>query len=509
MKYYNIISIKISLFTCLLILFTSACDNILEPNPRSFTSTANFYNTPEHFNLAINGLYGELRSIVGENYQHMTELRADNVTRHFDINLPASGSRVIERFEMPANNSHIENQWANIYSTISQANVIIGRIENVVFNDETQKNLIVGQAKFIRAFAYWQAVQFWGDIPVVLKEVTNPNEAFPEDGRLSTEIVYQQIISDLEIAIDRLPRTWTGSDIGRITEGAAKFLLARTYLLTGEFDNALIELNELEQFGYELLPNYRDIFNPSNKNNLESIFEIQFGSNITGQPHSDMVRDVLPWNSRGEIAPTILNPRGRYMPPHNTIEAFENGDEREEASINWYINSENAAFPEVAHGDSIPYYYKFLWLDHINDLGQDDNNWIVFRYADVILSKAEANWKLGNSEEATDYINLVRERAGLSELILSDYSGEITGDPLGDAILHERNIELLGEGHRWLDLLRFGNNVTLHVMNTYGESRREIDPLASGSYIVEDYMLLYPIPINDVTRSGLTQNPGW
>ena len=253
------------------------------------------------------------------------------------------------------------------------------------------------------------------------------------------------------------------------------------------------------------------VFDPGNRNNAESIWEIQFNPTIAGQGDIDnFIEDIVPFNSGTDLIPAIGvgNPRGVYLPTPDITDTYEPGDLREEASIAWYVKEGNADFVELAQGDSLPIFNKFYFPEFITDQGYDAN-WIVFRFADVLLSAAEASWRLGNDGDATGYLNRVRTRAGLSDVNLGNYDGSVTGTPMGDAILQERNIELLGEGHNWLDLLRFGTNVAMDVMQEHGNRFRDRDPKTADVYVIQDFKLMYPIPVRDTDLAGLSQNPGW
>lgn len=493
-----------------LLITWAGCDAFLEPDPASFSSTNKYYQTPAHFERAINGAYDMLQAVFDATYIHMTELRADNMTAQFDVNLPSVNEGTVDQFIMFADNANAQNMWNDAYTTIAQTNVILGRIETVEFPDQALKDRIIGEAKFIRALTYWLLNQFYGDnpatgykggVPLILTEVGSPSDAYP-DGRAPADQIWQQVISDLTDAQAKLPLSYTGAHVGRVTRGAATFLLGRTYLLTGDYEQALAELTKLETMGYELLPDYRSVFDPANKNNKESIFEIQYSASVEGE-YQNIVPEFAPHNSGRDIVIYNVEPAGDWMPTADLIAAYEPGSEREKASIAWWSNPENVEYPEVAFGDSIPYMIKWYWPEHMPQAGRDNNNRIVFRYADALLSIAEAHWWLNNNAQAVAYVNMVRDRANEDPIPAS-----LSGDALRDAILHERSVELAFEGHRWLDLRRFG--VAIEVMTAHGERQKARDPkLTADMYIITPDKLLYPIPPTDVLLGSLEQNPGW
>jgi starch-binding outer membrane protein, SusD/RagB family len=499
--------------SCLLSLF-SACDSFLDPDPESFTTTSNYFQTPEQFEAAINSAYSRLRAqggISNQSFRTLTEARFDCcVTDPQRLTTNPSG-KPIQEWNAATSNQYFLDQWTLPYHTIAQTNVILERIGSVTFQDEAQRDRIIGQAKFIRALSYWYLVQFYGDVPLVLGAVKTPAEAMPS-GRTPAAEVYAQIASDLQDAIAKLPAT--SPQPGRATKGAAQFLLGRTYLLTKEYPKAIAALTDVvgtsgtSPYGYRLLPNYRDVFDPANTNNAESIFELQFGAGIAGQPHTGIVAELLPYNSRGRIVATTVTPSGDQLVSAQTLEWYETGDARKDASIQFWRD------PAV---DSLKAYLaKFVWPSAVNTQGQQAGNIILFRYADALLSLAEAHWRAGNATQAVTYLNLVRARAKLAPIDLGAVPQSpllkgtlLEGDALGRAIFNERTTELLAEGHRMFDLVRFG--VAYEVMKTYGERARAKDPRLNGAYLIEPYEIRLPVPSLEVTTTGgaLTQNQGW
>lgn len=512
------------------ILFAwTGCDNFLEPDPASFSTTANFYTRPEHFEQGIVGVYSEFRSLAGDdNYRWLIDGRGPNATKHFDPNLPGTvgGTPQVDEWTMTVDNGQNNGTWDNIYDLVKEANNILDRIDAVEFPNASAKDRIIGEAKFMRSFAYWLAPQFYGDVPLILSAPTTPDEAFYDGGRTPVATVYSQVITDLTDAISKLPVT--PGQPGRVTEGAARFLRGRTYLLTAEYQNALADFEALmaAPYSYALHGDYLQNWDPNFKNGVESIVELQYSNTVSGQPDLEgLITDILPWNSpRDVILENSNNPGGDYHPTPDVIRDYETGDARFEASIAWFVAPGNRNFQEIACGatcdtvgDSLAMFGKFLWP--LNSSGEPDINWVVFRYADVLLSAAEAAWRLGQNGKAATYVDEVRARADLPPLNADAMYGDgwwirgwtspVTGDAMGDAILHERMIEFLGEGHSWLDLKRFGDDVALAVMEAHAEDMKARDPKVQTVYNITEHKLRYPIPQSDVVLANLEQNPGW
>ena len=527
MHYRRVLS---SVLAATLLVIAAGCDSFLSPDPKSFSTTANFYQSQSDFEQGINGVYVEMRGLIGgDAYRNATDRRGPTLTKHFDVNLPntVGGDPQTDEFTMVASNGNSVGLWADTYDLIKEANVILTRIGEVEFEDSGVKARIEGEARVMRAFAYWFAVQTWGGVPLMVEDPRTPDDAFPDAGRASVDAVYQQIISDLQAAMEGLPITYDGGEAGRITRGAAKMLLGRTYLLTGDYQSALSEFEDLDsaEYPYQLLGDFRSIFDPNNKNNAESIWEIQYNPSLAGQGELPVFEIFLPINAAEDLYPAsrpIDVPDGDVFPTPDVIEKFEGTDVRFTEGLAWYVNPNNSSFPEIAWpprsasagtapGDSIAYLNKFYFPNTVTSTGEAMNNWVLFRFADALLGAAEANWRMGNQGEAMNYLNRVRSRAGLGAVDLADYSGDWTGSALGDAILWERFKELLGEGHAWFDLKRMaGAQRTVARMRDHGERFRDRDPkMTTRHYDVQEYMLLYPIPPGDIDLAGLSQNPGW
>lgn len=502
-----------------IMLLLSSCEELLTPDPESFTSSVNFYQSPGDFELALNGAYNRLRSSVGisnEAFMTMSEIRWDAINRQFNVGLPGD-PMVFEQWELITSNPLLQDQWSGLYNVIAQANIILNRIEEVSFPDNTQKARISGETKFLRALSYWYAVQFWGDVPLVTELIGNPTEADAMTRAPQSE-VYAQIEKDLQEAVDELPPT--APDPGRATEGAAKFLLGKTYLLTGNYTGAVSMLEDVESdYGYQLLDDFIQIWDPANTNNEESIFELQFAADIPGQPHADLIEKILPWTSRGEIVTIQVNPLGWYHPSLDLLEMFENRtSSRFQASISWHVEPGNADYPDVAfYGDSIAIIQKFFWPDHINEEGEQDGNIILFRYADALLSLAEAYWRedaTANAEAIESLLNRVRDRAGLTDMDLSDVpmprileGTSLETDPVGRAIFNERTVELFAEGHRYFDLKRFG--VAEGVMHNYAERRMELETRVRNFFDIQPYKFIFPLPSREIDLGDFEQNTDW
>lgn len=440
---------KYSILLCI-VFCLGGCTNFLEIPSETTLSSAIYYKSQSDFEQAINGAYAPLRDLYSGDYGSwsMGEMRSDNTNYKYSVidRGRIQGEKICD-FVEDADNTTMLHKWNNNYSIISRVNHLLDPIDNVEF-DKNIKNNIKGQAYFLRAFAYLDLVQFFGEVPLHLRPVSVLEEtALP----LSTvEEVYQQIINDATLAIELLPDKST-QEPGRATSGSARMLLANVYINQQKWNDAETILKGIS--GYELLNDYAAIYDPNNKNHQESIFEIQFKEGNEGYA-SGFLYIFLPEMTAVElseltgITQSERTWEGYNIPTPDMCEAYEKGDLRKEASIGIL----------TSHGVAYPYIKKY----HHNhaETGKTNDNWPVYRYAEALLFLAECANELNKTTEALNYLNQVRNRAGLDNSKASDQIA------IREAILQERRVELAFENKRWLDLVRSGKAES--VMKAFG-----------------------------------------
>jgi hypothetical protein len=476
---------KTLLYSCLstLLVAGSGCNSdFLTIAPESNINSVNFYRNADDMVNAINAAYSGLRltGVFNQGMYVVGEIRSDN-TEILDAQAGIDQTQ-IDAFTTQTNNGIVSTFWNHHYLAILYANTVIDRIESVQM-DAALKSRIVGEAHFLRALYYFNLVRAFGDVPLVLKEITDVQEGYQYQRKPIAE-VYAQIESDLANAEGSLPASYTGANVGRATSGAAKGLLAKVYLTQKKWDQAASKANEVIASGtYSLLPSYADVFSITNKNHKESLFDVQYKKGGTGLG-SPFNTAFAPRNS-GTIVTTIGAGGGQNHPTMEFINSYEEGDLRKPISLALGYQS-GATFVAV------PYVKKFI--DPAPFAASDaDNNWPVLRYADLLLMRAEALNELSfvADGESFSLLNQIRKRAGLAEVdatVITDQGA------MRLAIENERRIELAFENHRWFDLVR--TDRALEVMRSKG---RNIQP----------YQLLLPIPQNqiDINPTGMVQNP--
>ncbi|MBV8327303.1 RagB/SusD family nutrient uptake outer membrane protein [Chryseobacterium sp.] len=456
-----------------LFLWQSCSSDLLNATPESTKQTNNFYKNEAQLEQGVNAVYGSLQ-YVGQYQLAMPvigELPSDNT---YD-EVPANDSFTYGEFDfftIQPNNSLLASTWKENYIGIQQANIVLNRIGDIAMS-QSKKDIRTGEVKFLRALMYFNMVRIFGDIPLVTQESVNVNDYFGQ-GRTSSETVYDFIESELKGAIALLPEI--AAQPGRVTKGAALGILGKVLMTRNKYNEALPYLKQVESLGYSLLPDVNKIFDIANKNNAEIIFDVQFASGLNG-------------NSEGSQAYQMFSPsgfsagaKGHNLPTKEIYNLFTAGDKRQEAYIGLTKNS-------------VPYSNKLK--ASLTSPADGGSNIVVLRLADVYLLMAECYAKANDPVNGNVYLNKVKNRAGLPSVSISDQT------QLLDEIAMERRKELIGEGHRWFDLVRTGKAIqvmTAHFQNTLGYGKAFINP----------YNLVMPVPQNQInTDPAIQQNPGY
>ncbi|HLN53969.1 MAG TPA: RagB/SusD family nutrient uptake outer membrane protein [Lentimicrobium sp.] len=484
--------IKILLATVWLIPLV-ACEKFLEVPPLSqpigvgagMTEDTVIFETAAQIEAALGGLYSDFRNEYWElDYFVNGDAQSDDAYAGADN--PANFQ--IDEMRIDATNSNVSRDWAYLYGTIGRANLIINNVFEINESgfDEQRKAEIKGEASFIRAFHYFQLVQLWGDVPLQLKEITSVSaellpviypQMFPE--RAPQDEVYAQIIGDLEYALGTVPSTQP--DKGYVTTGAVNALLAKVYATKVPHDYAKViqYADAVISAGYSLVQDYEALWNGTQENTSESIFEINYeGTSASGNWGVFMFRGT-DWKKFN-------------TPSHDLVAAFdaEGDDIRKNASMD---------FQDVSGKWGDPYWpaatYPFI-NKYRNMSSPSPQNYIFLRLADIILLKAEALNENGDVTGAAELVNQIRERVDLSP---TDASNQ---EDMRLAIENERRLELAFEGHRWFDLKRTGR--ALEEMNDIQGPNGKLD------YSVNENKLLWPIPQSELdNNANLVQNPGY
>lgn len=452
-------------------MIMTGCKKFLEVVPETALSSATFFTQEADFKQAVNGAYVPLRGIVNGPAYLLGEMHSDNTYYYRNILFGATEQQEnIADFSIPTSNGittnvHVTNQYRLDYQIIARTNQILTTIDAVDFAADSKNNL-KGQALFLRAYAYFELVRYFGKVPLHLTAVTNRQEAaLPLS---SSEVIYTQIIKDADEA-GKLLLPKSKQEAGRATSGAAKTLLANVYIVQKKWAEAEKLLKDVvTNDGYALMPDYNDAFTTTsgNKNNQESVFEVQFQEGSAGYNGSIIYNFIPRPITAAELQPITgtsnpqpLSGEGNNAPTPDIIAAYEPADKRKDISIGYVTLSGSLRANKV-----YPYIKKFAKPHALH--GNTGNNWPIYRYSEVLLFLAEALNEQGKAAEAATYLNQVRARAGLAAS---------TAANVRDAIYNERRVELAFENKRWFDLVRTGRAV--EVITAYG-NRIKANPQA-------------------------------
>ncbi|MDD4514717.1 RagB/SusD family nutrient uptake outer membrane protein [Massilibacteroides sp.] len=501
-----------------------SCNDNLNVSPYIFTSDKDYYKTEDQIKSAINGVYDKLQDIYrGDHIYIHTEMRADNTSfQYYETDRGVQQREDINDFLMTASNVYNQNVWDRLYDGIQQTNAIISHISNIEYKDSELKNQHEGEARFLRAFFYFHLVRLWGEVPLREKPTTGPSDAFTSK-KGSIDEIYTFIKQDVNISIEKLPVKYNNEmDKGRLTKGAAYTLMGEICMTyKQDYEAAANYFTEVTKLGYQLLTGengYASLFDPTNKNHAESIFEVQYSSVVEGE-HSDYIFIWGPKNARSTLINTAWTGEmgGSNIPTLDIIQAYEPGDIRKDASIGYFVNQKNRVYQEslgkdlTVVGDSIAYIKKFYHTPYTVD-GRADENWPIYRYGYLKLLLAEALNETGKSAEALIHLNEVRKRAGLEEIKTTNQT------ELREAIFKEIRVEVAFENHRWYQLLRTGR--AIEIMNEHGKKEKkrlneaakklgQVCHLIDASYNIQPYKLLFPIPERECRLNGFKNNEGW
>lgn len=467
------------------LLLMSCKNNFIEIQPVSTVTTDVLYKTDKDFQDAVIGCYQQLQTQY-KNFWFFGDLRSDDSQQEIYSNV---SSLTFDNFTLSSNADVIKSTWTNYYSIINRANNIISKISDADPTIVVNKSRHLAEARFLRALAYFDLVRIFGNVPIITN-IISINESYNATREEVNTVYNQVIIPDLISAESNLPVKYTGSDVGRATKGAAKSILGKVYLTIHDFANAETKLQEVTSMGYSLLKNYKDLFDyTKNEHHSEYIFDIEYEEGIN--LGSNFTNDFLPISVP---MANYLNIKGglgeRNSPTQSLINAFDSTDLRKYVTVGvkgGWIDGDGKYVPLLPNTSQS---YTMKYITAVSSGGDSRANWKVIRYADVLLMLAEALNENGKTDMALQYLNQVRERAGLEGYL------NLTKDEAREKIYIERRLELAFEGQRWFDLVRIGR--AYNIMKDYG---------------MQQYMNVFPVPLSQVqlinSSTIFPQNQGY
>lgn len=487
----------------------SSCGDLLDIYPVENNTTDQFYSNEYEIQQAVMGVYARLgrngtnTDFPTDFYYQASESRSDNL--YFATLATAQRDQVdLRNYQVTDVTGLNQTIYARLYQLINDANMLL-------FKSPEEYSRYRAEAMFLRALAYFELVRAYGPQPVIQTPITNIEAK--RMGRQSIEDVYQLIISDLEYAAYNLEPFYSGDEAGRVGSIAAKCLLGQVYVTMAGYPlkdsegyiNAEKVLKDIiPEVRKRFAPDYSYIFDVT-KENAYDLFSIQFASGNQGLG-SSLAAYVTTSGSTGTCFPEWAyqgyNQQGQDFRVDTLLVQKmkkENDKRLKTAVADGFWNTTDHGYTAE---DSVDHYVvrsimvKFLTKDNTNNTIKAWNdyplNYPVLRPADAYLLYAEALINNGKASEAVEWINEIRQRAGLQEL------GHI---PTMDDIMYERRCEFLGEGKRYFDLVRAGKTTFLHTLKTFSDHYNHVTNMGASNPSEKDMLLPIPLTVMNIHTS--------
>jgi starch-binding outer membrane protein, SusD/RagB family len=515
---YNILKYFLA---AIIIIMSSCSESLLDLNPTNKYTEDIFWKSETQADAGLAACYQTLRQtgIYGGG-SWTTPLWEEAATPNATDYNSSSGFFHIGNGTHDASNAGIiNNRWRHSFEGIGRCNTLLDRIGDIPMAD-SKKAMMIAEAKFLRALYYSLLINYYGDVPLILEAPKLEHKTLPRTPKAQ---VFTQVMKDLDEAAAVLPVN--ASLPGKPTKGAAFSLKAREYLYHGKMAEAAATAKQVMDMNkYSLFPNYRSLFMPENENNQEVIFDVQYL--YPNYCHSfDLINRQYNTNAplRDLVDAYLMldGSKPSESPLYNAATYWENRDPRFRMTLVWpgskYMNKTvtNTQFAQTGYT-----FKKYGVYDEDNSYNsiilnssESDINYIVLRYADILLMYAEAKTELNEIDQSVyDAFNLVRTRAGMPGIQSTDPSLPTyvaMGDQakMREVIRLERRIEFAGEGFYYMDILRWR---TAHIVNN--------GPIFSYNYTQklvrkfnENRDYLWPVPSYETQENAalLPNNPGW
>jgi hypothetical protein len=487
------ISLYISAISLVALGFIGSCTHsFVDKQPQ-----ANIIGIPDSATAiqATNGIYGLLRSYNVHVFPWIaiTDIASDEADKG---STPTDASFMLDLKNYTATPASqgtsvlLDAYWIGQYNGINRANLVVNNVPSVTGLGAALKNRLEGEAKFLRAYFYFNLVRTFGGVPLILSDTLASNN---NAKKASISQVYALIETDLNFAIANLPlkSEYAPADLGRATRGAAQGLLAKASLYEKNWARVKSLTDSLIASGqYSLYPDFSRLFTQVAKNSVESIFEVQSGAGTTCGAGTQYAQVQMP---RAADAPGW----GFNDPSQALIDSFEMGDPRLKATV---ISPGDTLYDGwVVPADVVnPHYNKKAYIGMADysacGLGDDPKDILILRYADILLMNAEASNELGQPGAALTDLELIRARARKANPAALPPVTVMDQSVLRKAIWHERQVELAMEQDRWWDVVRQGRGAQLFGPQGFVAGKNEV----------------WPIPANEILLDPqLAQNPGY
>ncbi|HYF71044.1 MAG TPA: RagB/SusD family nutrient uptake outer membrane protein [Ohtaekwangia sp.] len=493
-------------------------EEFLELTNENELNADNFLTKVENFDLALNGVYDAVKSLdlYGQTFYIQTLLALPHESDYWNAQ---------NRNEVTSADGNVYIAWRGWYRVVTRANDILENAPrflsdpNLTASQKDQMDKIIGQAHFLRGFAYFHLVRLWGEesfavdsarlaVPLRLKVPATRDELMAP--RATVGKVYNQIVKDFKIAEELLPATWDDNNIARVSKYAVKGFLGKVYLYMGKDEEAKIYFEELiNNSDYDLVPTsrYEDLFQGKNEFSEESLWELNYSIDMqqniweNGLGSGIALTCAPPGRGWSNCTPHGVNIDRFGADPRLQIATFHPDDLVADVEGNM-TPAGVSEFNFTGHS-----FKKYVPKDYsVQTTNRNSGiNFLILRLADVYLMYAEVMNNLGEDGTASEYMNKVRRRAyGFdphNPEATVDYN--LTGIQLRDSIREERFRELFAEGHRWYDIVRW--KIVQEEVEKYNVKR-----VTQGEIIYNDKDYYYPIPLQEVdTNENMDPSTGY
>jgi hypothetical protein len=499
----------------ILVVITSilACNKDLDVTDQNNPTTESYFKTAAELQNGVNAIYSTLRAaeLVGREWFFTHDMRGGECASG-GAQLEAPRAELLKQNAPSPSNSVMTNVWTGCYQMINRANLIFDKAPGVTDNPALRDRL-VGEARFLRAWAYFELVSQWGDVPLYTETITSA-DGFK--GKSPAADIYALVISDLTDAVAKLPDSYGASDYGRATSGAANALLGRVQMQKGDYTAAKDALLKVVNSGkYKLVDNYQWNFDGDVRNddgspaatghefNAESVFEVVF---------VDKGDNNFNWGYVGEGSTSPLScvrnqeygiTWGNVIPSDRLLNEFEAGDPR--YAFTFYEVGDQILTATATPKTLLPadmniatstrgavtekrFFRKYGIYEWVNSgFHPGGLNFRVIRYAEVLLMLAECEAEIGTPAQAAAYINQVRSRPSVNMPAVAP----ATKDAALKAVMHERSVELSAEQLSNIDILRWRAKGYFPSIET--------DPVPAQTD-------LFPIPASEISTNPLIKN---
>lgn len=485
-----------------LALVQLSCDDFLtQSDPSNFTA-ANYYKNADHAQSAVDAIYVDLRQIRGGSNTGAAWLMTEFATGLGNTTSlgSAQNNLTFRNLDYDPNNPYLMSYWSSHYRGIANANIAVEKIPGIDMN-EALRNQLVSEARFLRAYYYFNLVRLFGDVPLITEAVDLGSPNFMPS-RTSVAEIYELILSDLKAAEGGgLP---PASSAGRVSLSAVKSLLADVYLTMAGYP-----LNKGKEYytlardkarevidskAHRLYESYALLRSDKHENTGEHIFMTQFDQSVAN--HNGLQLTLIPFNS--EIS--HIMGYGMLYPVSEFVESYEAGDKRAEEKQFFYTRYGTARDRTKIVEFGAPYIFK--WFDEASNLNGAISglNWPLIRYAEVLLTYAEAENEVNGPDAAYEAVNQLRARAGLTTLAGLDTRA------FREAVWRERWHELCYENKTWFDMAR--------LRKAFNVKTLQFDDFVGHQFVYGPVLsqreLLFPLPESEVLNNkNLTQNQGY